>query len=153
MLKNWSPVLCALFLAACEPAPPTCAQRLAAMPIAELTLRQYDGPRGESAEGATIEHGYDAQDVLRQVTVTFFGERGKRQIQYAIAEPDVFTMVVNDTSYAQPISPDRPTEGGRVASSFFSVCDGELLDAPGDASKASPLAAFIERLPEFSGAP
>ncbi|MFK7887949.1 MAG: hypothetical protein AB8G16_13905 [Gammaproteobacteria bacterium] len=126
---------------------------MAAVTDGTLTVREYDGPVGESAEGARIEHGYDAANVLRTVTATFFGERGYRQVQYSIAQAGVFTMTVNDVSYARPISPERPTEDGSVTTSYFMVCDGEVLKAPTDAAKARELTPFITRLPEFSGTP
>lgn len=148
MIRKWLLPFVPFALCACSAPAPSCQQRLAAVDTSALDEREYDGPVGESAEGARIVHGYTDDARLVKVSAVFYGGRGRREIVYVLASPDTYTMTVNDVAYRQAISAARPIEDGDVTSHQFTVCDGAIVSRPDE--DPDELAWFVERLEEFT---
>jgi hypothetical protein len=148
MNGKWLLFVVVLSLCACEAPRPTCEQRLAAIDVSAIEEREFNGPVGESAEGARILHGYRDDNRLVKVSAIFYGGRGRREIVYLLASLDTYSMTVNDVAYRQAISPDQPTEDDEVTSYRFTVCEGTIVSRPDE--DPEQLSRFVDRLPEFA---
>lgn len=101
---------------------------------AAFTEREYDGPMDESTEGAAIVHYRDAGNVLRRVTVTYFGEMGRRVLDYRLFDDANYALIEQTYTYARPIDPATPTHAAPPDTAAVQVCGDEVIEMPGRTS-------------------
>ncbi|MFK8014205.1 MAG: hypothetical protein AB8G17_02025 [Gammaproteobacteria bacterium] len=152
MIRSIVTALGVLLLVGCQPEALTCAEQLTALgerDFSSLEQREYDGPQDESTEGASIIHHYDAAQTLHRVTVAYYGEMGRREIDYRLVDTDTFSMVVTDVAYARPISPSEPTQGGESTIASYQMCDGAVIARPDPPIANDDRDHYLERLSAF----